>query len=166
MPLWDDYQEQLKSSLADMANIGGRPAGSITAACFLSRFAKKYHWAHLDIAGTAYKGGREKGSTPAGCAAGAFPAEPRAEVTEITFYTFAEDKFDIARRLAAKAYAQGKQVMVYAPDTSTAEALGSNAVDDTCTEFRAALSRHPCAGKRDTGADRPPTPMRCPVQTS
>ncbi|HEY9146930.1 MAG TPA: leucyl aminopeptidase, partial [Thiobacillus sp.] len=63
MPLWDDYQDQLKSSLADMANIGGRPAGSITAACFLSRFAKKYHWAHLDIAGTAYKGGREKGST-------------------------------------------------------------------------------------------------------
>ena len=63
MPLWDDYQEQLKSSLADMANIGGRPAGSITAACFLSRFTKKYHWAHLDIAGTAYQGGREKGST-------------------------------------------------------------------------------------------------------
>jgi leucyl aminopeptidase len=64
MPLWDDYQEQLKSSLADMANIGGRPAGSVTAACFLSRFAKKYHWAHLDIAGTAWKGGREnKGST-------------------------------------------------------------------------------------------------------
>lgn len=63
MPLWDDYQEQLKSGLADMANIGGRPGGSITAACFLSRFAKKYHWAHLDIAGTAYKGGREKGST-------------------------------------------------------------------------------------------------------
>ena len=63
MPLWEDYQEQLKSSLADMANIGGRPAGSITAACFLWRFAKKYHWAHLDIAGTAYKGGRDKGST-------------------------------------------------------------------------------------------------------
>jgi len=63
MPLWDDYQEQLKSSLADMANIGGRPAGSITAACFLWKFAKKYHWAHLDIAGTAWKGGREKGST-------------------------------------------------------------------------------------------------------
>lgn len=63
MPLWDDYQEQLKSSLADVANIGGRPGGSITAACFLSRFARKYHWAHLDIAGTAYKGGRDKGST-------------------------------------------------------------------------------------------------------
>ncbi|MFP5380706.1 MAG: leucyl aminopeptidase [Gammaproteobacteria bacterium] len=63
MPLWDDYQDQLKSSLADMANIGGRPAGSITAACFLSRFTKKYHWAHLDIAGTAYKGGRDKTST-------------------------------------------------------------------------------------------------------
>ncbi len=64
LPLWEDYQEQLKSNLADMANIGGRPAGSITAACFLSRFAKSFPWAHLDVAGTAYKGGREsKGST-------------------------------------------------------------------------------------------------------
>ena len=63
MPLWEDYQEQLKSSLADMANIGGRPGGSITAACFLWRFAKNYRWAHLDIAGIAYKGGRDKGST-------------------------------------------------------------------------------------------------------
>ena len=63
MPLWDDYQEQLRSNFADMANIGGRPAGSVTAACFLSRFAKKMRWAHLDIAGTAWKSGREKGST-------------------------------------------------------------------------------------------------------
>ncbi|MEO5860957.1 MAG: leucyl aminopeptidase [Burkholderiales bacterium] len=63
MPLWDDYQEQLRSNFADMANIGGRPAGSVTAACFLSRFAKKFDWAHLDVAGTAYKSGREKGST-------------------------------------------------------------------------------------------------------
>ncbi len=63
LPLWDDYQEQLDSPFADMANIGGRPAGTITAACFLSRFAKKYHWAHLDIAGTAWRSGKEKGST-------------------------------------------------------------------------------------------------------
>ena len=63
LPLWDDYQEQLKSNFADMANIGGRAGGTITAACFLSRFAKKYHWAHLDIAGTAWKSGKEKGST-------------------------------------------------------------------------------------------------------
>ncbi len=63
MPLWDDYQDQLKSNFADMANIGGRPAGSITAACFLSRFTRKYTWAHLDIAGTAWKSGKEKGST-------------------------------------------------------------------------------------------------------
>lgn len=64
LPVWDDYQEQLKSPFADMANIGGRPAGSVTAACFLSRFAKKYPWAHLDIAGTAWKSsGRDKGST-------------------------------------------------------------------------------------------------------
>lgn len=63
MPLWDDYQPQLDSNFADMANIGGRAAGSITAACFLSRFAKKYDWAHLDIAGTAWKSGKEKGAT-------------------------------------------------------------------------------------------------------
>jgi len=63
LPLWDEYQEQLKSNFADMANIGGRQAGTITAACFLSRFAKKYDWAHLDIAGTAWKSGKEKGST-------------------------------------------------------------------------------------------------------
>jgi leucyl aminopeptidase len=63
MPLFDEYQEQLRSNFADMANIGGRPAGSVTAACFLSRFAKKLRWAHLDIAGTAWKGGRDKGST-------------------------------------------------------------------------------------------------------
>jgi leucyl aminopeptidase len=63
MPLWEDYQEQLRSNFADMANIGGRPAGSVTAACFLSRFTKDLRWAHLDIAGTAWKSGREKGST-------------------------------------------------------------------------------------------------------
>jgi leucyl aminopeptidase len=63
LPLWDEYQEQLKSNFADMANIGGRPGGTITAAAFLSRFAKKYAWAHLDIAGTAWKSGKEKGGT-------------------------------------------------------------------------------------------------------
>ena len=63
MPMWDEYQPQLNSNFADMANIGGRAGGSITAACFLSRFAKKYNWAHIDIAGTAWKSGKEKGST-------------------------------------------------------------------------------------------------------
>jgi leucyl aminopeptidase len=63
LPLWDDYQEQLKSNFADMANIGGRPGGTITAACFLARFTEKYHWAHLDIAGTAWRSGKEKGAT-------------------------------------------------------------------------------------------------------
>jgi leucyl aminopeptidase len=63
LPIWEDYQEQLRSNFADMANIGGRPAGSITAACFLARFTRKMRWAHLDIAGTAWRSGREKGST-------------------------------------------------------------------------------------------------------
>lgn len=53
LPLWDDYQEQIKSPFADMANTGGRAAGTITAACFLGRFTNKFHWAHLDVAGTA-----------------------------------------------------------------------------------------------------------------
>ena len=63
MPLWNEYQPQLDSNFADMANIGGREAGSVTAACFLSRFAKSYPWAHLDVAGTAWNRGREKGAT-------------------------------------------------------------------------------------------------------
>jgi leucyl aminopeptidase len=63
MPLWEDYQELLRSNFADMANIGGRPAGSISAASYLARFARKMRWAHLDVAGTAWKSGREKGST-------------------------------------------------------------------------------------------------------
>lgn len=63
LPLWDDYQSQLKSNFADMANIGGRGGGTITAACFLSRFTKKFKWAHLDIAGTAWYSGDKKGAT-------------------------------------------------------------------------------------------------------
>ncbi|NVK58274.1 MAG: leucyl aminopeptidase [Alteromonadaceae bacterium] len=63
LPLWDDYQEQLESPFADMTNLGGRAAGSITAGCFLSRFTKKYNWAHLDIAGTAWNSGKNKGAT-------------------------------------------------------------------------------------------------------
>ena len=63
MPLWDDYQDALKSNFADIPNIGSRAGGSITAACFLSRFTKAYPWAHLDIAGTAWKSGAEKGAT-------------------------------------------------------------------------------------------------------
>ncbi|MPY23481.1 leucyl aminopeptidase [Shewanella psychropiezotolerans] len=63
LPLWDVYQEHLESPFADMTNLGGRPAGAITAACFLSRFTKKYNWAHLDVAGTAWNSGANKGST-------------------------------------------------------------------------------------------------------
>jgi leucyl aminopeptidase len=63
LPLWEDYQEGLNSNFADFANVAGRAGGSITAACFLSRFAKKYDWAHLDIAGIAWKDGKDKGAT-------------------------------------------------------------------------------------------------------
>lgn len=63
LPVWDEYQEQLDSPFADFTNLGGRAAGSITAACFLSRFTKKYNWAHMDIAGTAWRSGKNKGAT-------------------------------------------------------------------------------------------------------
>ena len=63
LPIEDAYHEQLKSNFADVANIGGPPGGSITAACFLERFTKKYTWAHLDIAGTAWRSGAAKGAT-------------------------------------------------------------------------------------------------------
>ncbi len=63
LPLGDEYQKQLKSNFADIANIGGPAAGSITAGCFLSRFTEEYTWAHLDIAGTAWQSGHNKGAT-------------------------------------------------------------------------------------------------------
>ncbi len=63
LPLWDEYQDQLESPFADMTNLGGRPAGSITAGCFLSRFTKKYTWAHIDIAGSAWRSSKNKGAT-------------------------------------------------------------------------------------------------------
>jgi len=63
MPVLDDYQEQLDSPFADMGNIGGPQAGSVTAACFLQRFTTDYRWAHLDVAGTAWLSGAAKGAT-------------------------------------------------------------------------------------------------------
>ncbi len=63
LPMSDEYQEQLESNFADMANIGGRPGGAITAGCYLARFARKFNWAHLDIAGTAWRSGKAKGAT-------------------------------------------------------------------------------------------------------
>ncbi|MCI0654241.1 MAG: leucyl aminopeptidase [Methylococcaceae bacterium] len=63
LPIWEDYQDQLKSNFADMANIGNRDAGAIIGACFLSRYTEKFRWAHLDIAGTAWLSGNSKGAT-------------------------------------------------------------------------------------------------------
>jgi leucyl aminopeptidase len=63
MPLWDEYQETLKSSIADLPNIGSRADCVVTSACFLSRFTKAYPWVHLDVAGTASRSGADKGAT-------------------------------------------------------------------------------------------------------
>ncbi|HEU4603058.1 MAG TPA: leucyl aminopeptidase, partial [Steroidobacteraceae bacterium] len=63
MPVGEEYAEQLKSNFADFANVAGREGGAVTAACFLGKFTEGLRWAHLDIAGTAYQGGSQKGST-------------------------------------------------------------------------------------------------------
>src|SRR5262249_57765083 len=63
LPMFDEYQELLKSNFADMSNLGGRPAGAITAACFLKRFTDKFKWAHFDIAGTNAVSGDAKGAS-------------------------------------------------------------------------------------------------------
>ena len=63
LPLWDDYQQQIDSNVADISNVGVGGGKSITAACFLSRFTKNLQWAHLDIAGTAWKSGADKTAT-------------------------------------------------------------------------------------------------------
>ncbi len=63
LPIWEDYQSQLKTPFADMKNVGGMPAGAITAGCFLSKFARKQRWAHLDIAGSAWKWNANEGAT-------------------------------------------------------------------------------------------------------
>ena len=63
MPLDEEYADALKSNFADMGNVGSRAGGAITAAMFLRRFTSKYRWAHLDIAGTAWKSGANKGAT-------------------------------------------------------------------------------------------------------
>ena len=63
LPLTEEYAEQLKSNFADFANIGGREGGAITAAAFLGKFTQGLKWAHLDVAGTAYQSGAQKGST-------------------------------------------------------------------------------------------------------
>ena len=63
LPLVEEFYEQIESNFADLANTGGRLGGAITAGCFLSRFATRYNWAHLDIAGTAWRSGKNKGAT-------------------------------------------------------------------------------------------------------
>jgi leucyl aminopeptidase len=63
LPIWEEYMEQLETPFADIKNVGGMPAGAITAGCFLSRFTRKQSWAHLDIAGSAWKWGEAEGAT-------------------------------------------------------------------------------------------------------
>jgi hypothetical protein len=142
MPLDDDYAEGLKTNFADVANVAGRAGGAITAAKFLHRFAASFPWAHLDIAGTAWKGGAAKGATGRPVpllldyllgqvtAAKAKPsAKPSGQgrprnrqpkpglyqnpgMTEIAFHFNVPDKLAYSCRLLRKAYLSGARVVV------------------------------------------------------
>jgi DNA polymerase IIIc chi subunit len=111
LPLWDEYQDMLKSNFADIPNIGSKGAGTITAACFLARFTKAYKWAHLDIAGTAWKSGADKGATgrpvPLLTEFLIGRAPPPRPMTEVCFYHNAPDRLRVACVLAGKATATG-----------------------------------------------------------
>ena len=116
MPLWDDYQKQLDSNFADVANIGGPGAGSVTAACFLARFTKDYRWAHLDIAGAAWNSSSQgRYRTPRGSAD---PVSLRSgrRLTRVGFYildnTDPESRQRLALRLTEKAHSRGHRVFI------------------------------------------------------
>ncbi|TAK97152.1 MAG: leucyl aminopeptidase [Aquabacterium sp.] len=98
MPLDEEYGESLKSNFADLGNVGGREGGAITAAVFLSKFTKAYRWAHLDIAGSAWKSGGAKGGT----------GRPVGLLTQFILNQAAAGKDAIAPQLAKTAKAQGK----------------------------------------------------------
>ena len=142
LPIWDEYHQQLKSNFADVANIGGRYAGAITAACFLARFTKKQKWAHLDVAGTAWRSGGQKGSTgrpvpllvqflinrstqdrtkPRRSQKKKHASlNPDMNSTEISFYLIenpvTQGKLTLSCRLAGKAYRLGHSVYIHVPD--------------------------------------------------
>jgi leucyl aminopeptidase len=88
MPIGEEYVEQLKSNFADIANVGGREGGACTAASFLWKFAKDLNWAHLDVAGTAWLGGSQKGSTgrPVPCSSTSCCIAPGQMTERVDFY--------------------------------------------------------------------------------
>ena len=110
-------------NFADMANIGGRPGGSITAACFLARFATKCVGAPRHRRHRLEERPRQGRDRPAGAAAGAFALRHAGrQMTSIDFYFNAEDRLQVACRLAGKAVKQGSRLLIYAPDADTAAA--------------------------------------------
>ncbi len=138
LPLYDEYQEGLKSNFADFANIAGREGGAITAASFLARFTKNMQWAHLDIAGTAWKGGGEKGATDGRCLCWCSTSST-AGMTQVDFYILDEkaprSRALFACRLTEKAFSLGHRVYVHAGTEGAAREL-----DDLMWTFQSAAS--------------------------
>ena len=170
MPLWDDYHEGLASNFADFANIGGRAGGSITAACFLSKFTKKYDWAHLDIAGVAWNEGKEKGATgrpvpllTTWLLAQESPRRNRrarnssgiGDMTSIDFYTHVADRLDGRRQ----ARCEGARAARARPRADARRCRPPRRSTGCCGSSRHGLSAAlpPCepACRRDPGLGRP-----------
>ena len=128
MPLDEEYEEALKSNFADMGNVGGRAGGAITAAMFLRKFTGKYRWAHLDIAGTAWKSGAAKGATGRPVPllthfvlAQAAETAARIAMTRVSFHFNVPHRLGYACRLLRKATRQNARVTVTAPVATLAE---------------------------------------------
>ena len=128
----EKYQDQLKSNFADMANIGGPPGGTITAACFLSRFTESYPWAHLDIAGTAWKSGAAKGATgrpvPLLCQLLINRAGFKPVMTKIDFYVGKTNSLQarllLACKVVMKAHQQQLHTYIHTDAANTSAQIG------------------------------------------
>jgi|GEM_PF-5907541 len=131
MPLDDEYGDALKSNFADMGNVGGREGGSITAAIFLSKFTKAYRWAHLDIAGTAWKSGGAKGGT----------GRPVALLTQFLLDQAAAGKEALAPRKAEKASAAKPVTKPTAKPTAKKSAVAAKSPSIGKSAARKAVAR-------------------------
>ena len=159
---WEDYQEGLESNFADFANVAGRAGGSITAACFLSRFTRKYDWAHLDIAGTAWKEGKEKGATgrPVPLLATWLLAQRSHRMTRLHRMTRSTstrsrtNRCRSRRRLVAKAGRLHGSVRVLTPDANTTGALDRLMWQGPAARVHSALPDVESRGERDADLDR------------
>ncbi len=167
MPIGEEYAELLKSNFADIANVGGREGGACTAASFLGKFAKDLKWAHLDVAGTAWVSGAQKGSTgrPVPLLVDFLIHRAKRIMTErVDFYVLksagARQRWTFACRLTEKAYLQDLNIVLVSDTLADAQAL-----DELLWTFneRSFIPHRVCL---DEQAVDPATPVHLTVESA